>query len=158
MDDGSSLLSMPVRGAMLKELQAILGGRMAKIEFQRCLPGDSGITLRIQPEPPPELHGVLGLAYRVENRIEPELRIFHGPLVRYLGRPNNALAVGRALARVAAHEAGHFLDQQVHHCATGLMRAALPAHDLLTKDRLPFRAHLECSPEPVAFARQRTVR
>ncbi len=154
VEDGASLLSAPVRGAMLKELQAILGGRTATIEFERCRPGDSQVTLTIESEPPPDLpKGVLGLAHREGDRIEPELQVFHGPLMRYLGRPNNAFAVGRALARVAAHEASHFLGQQVHHCEFGLMRAVLPAHELLARDRWPFRRDFGCGNSTVSLAK-----
>ena len=152
VDDGASLLKAPVRGAMLKEFQAILGGHTAKIEFGRCDSGGARVTLKIKPEPPPALKGVLGLAYREGNRIAPDLQVFYGPLIRYLGKPNNALAVGRALARVAAHEVGHFLDQRAHHCPLGLMRSGLPAYELSAKDRWPFRLVPGCGNDEIALA------
>lgn len=152
VDDGASLLKAPVRGAMVKELQVILGGRLRGLEFERCRGGEPQIRLKIRSEAPAALRGVLGLAYRDEDRIAPELLIFYEPLVRYLGKPNNAYAVGRALARVAAHEASHFLDQRAHHCALGLMRAALPAYELSAKDSWPFRHSHRCENRQMAIA------
>ncbi len=152
VDDAESLLGPPVRGAMHREFQALLGGQVAGVEFASCSGSDRKVRLGVRAEPPAGLGGVLGLAYRDGDRIVPELRVYYGPVVRYLGEPNNANAVGRALARVAAHEAGHFFDQRANHCELGLMRAALPAYELQAKDRWPFRRALQCGNRQMALA------
>lgn len=104
------------------------------------------MQLSVRREPPEHLAGVLGVARQRGDAVEPRLRVFYGPLVRYLGAPNNASAIGRALARVAAHEAAHFLNQQAHHCAHGLLRARFPAYELVARDRWPFRHAEQCDP------------
>ena len=152
MDDSASLLTTPVRAAVLREFQSLMGGHAARIEFGGCASDVPRMQLAIKREPPAGLEEVLGLAYRQRGRIEPQLEVFHGPLIRYLGKPNNANAIGRALARVAAHEAEHFLEQQARHCELGLMRAVLPAYELAAKNRWPFRRTSRCRTDKASLA------
>lgn len=100
----------------------------------RCPTDSPQVQISIREEAPRGLDGVLGLSHHNRERIEPRLELFYDGLVRYIGDPNNVAAIGRALARVAGHEASHFLEQQAHHCMFGLMRAALPAYALTSKD------------------------
>ena len=144
VEDGSSLLTSPVRGAVVREFRLLMGRQVARIEFEECAPDGPLMRLTISAEAPEGLDGVLGLAYRRSGRVQPILKVFHGPLMRYIGEPNNAYAIGRALARVAAHEASHFLGQQTHHCRIGLMRAVLPPFELAAKDRWPFLRTARC--------------
>jgi hypothetical protein len=47
--------------------------------------------------------------------------------------------IGRALARVAAHEVAHFVDQAGAHNGTGLLRQTFDARQLASEDSYPFR-------------------
>lgn len=146
VQDAESLLDAPLRAAMLREFQEVIGTQAASLRFEGCEEGARQVLLTMKGEPPPPLSDVLGLAHRRHGRIEPKLEIFYGPMVRYLGAPNSALAIGRALARVAAHEAAHFLEQQSSHCGHGLLRATFPAHELLAHNSEPFRRDRSCRP------------
>lgn len=145
--DTSALLTPPVRGAATREFHSLMGGHGAGLAFDKCTKGRLRIHLLIKDEPPDGLEGVLGLARRKRDRIEPQLQVFYGSLVRYLGEPNNAEAIGRAVARVAAHEAAHFLNQQPHHCEQGLLQAMLSAYELLAAEPSPFHFHPQCAPD-----------
>jgi hypothetical protein len=46
--------------------------------------------------------------------------------------------VGKALARVAAHEIAHFQFQEHGHHSQGLLRDSFPAWQLADEDSLPF--------------------
>ena len=145
--DVSALLTPPIRGAVTREFHSLMGGHTTGLAFDKCNKGGSRIHLVIKDEPPNGLEGVLGLARRKRDRIEPQLQVFYGSLVRYLGEPNNSEAVGRAVARVAAHEAAHFLEQQPHHCQRGLLQAMLSADKLLAADPAPFHFDPQCAPD-----------
>lgn len=144
--DTAGLLTPPVRGAVTREFRTLMGAQGAGLAFNKCSTGGIRIHLRIKDEPPNGLDGVLGLAHRKGGRIEPELQVFYGSLMHYLGEPTSAEALGRAVARVAAHEAAHFLNQQPHHCKRGLLRAMLSANELLAADPSPFRLDPQCAP------------
>ncbi len=139
VEDSKPLLSTPVRAAMWKEFRTVIGIEGARLTFGACDDGPRQILLQIQGEPPEALAGVLGLAHRRRSEVQPSLAVFYGAMVRYLGKPISARAIGRALARVAAHEVAHFLEQQVRHCGHGLLRPVFPAHELLAADPAPFR-------------------
>ena len=145
--DTSALLTPPVRGAATREFHSLMGGHGAGLAFDKCTKGRLRIHLLIKDEPPDGLEGVLGLARRKRDRIEPQLQVFYGSLVRYLGEPNSAEAIGRAVARVAAHEAAHFLNQQPHHCERGLLQAMLSAYELLAAEPSPFHFEPQCAPD-----------
>lgn len=157
VEDSRRLLSTPVRAAMGKEFRRVLGTEGARLTFGVCADGPRQILLRIRDEPPEELTGVLGRARRRSSEIQPDLEVFYGAMVHYLGEPISARAIGRALARVSAHEAGHFLEQQVHHCSHGLMRPMFPAHELLAADPAPFRTSRRFCPEVATDAEDQPV-
>ena len=144
VEDSDSLLNTPMQAAVLREFQALIGDRDARLEFGSCPAESERIRLSIKSEAPEHLVGILGLARRRRNGIEPSLQVFYGPLVRYLGEPNSASAVGRAVARVAAHEAAHFFEQQSHHCREGLLRARFDAYELVARNPWPFRRARHC--------------
>ena len=144
VEDSGELLNTPLRGAVLREFRELMGGRGTDLGFGACLRDSRKIRLEIRGEAPDHLEGVLGLAYRRSERIEPRLKVFYGPLVRYIGDPNSTELIGRAIARVAAHEALHFLDQQPSHCADGLMRPEFSVWELVGSDRGPFRPAHDC--------------
>ena len=145
--DTAAVLTPPVRGAVTREFRSLMGSQGAGLAFDKCSTGKPRMHLLIEDEPPNGLEGVLGLARRKHGRIEPQLQVFYGSLMRYLGEPNGAEALGRAVARVAAHEAAHFLTQQPHHCARGLLQADLSAYELLAADSPQFRSDPRCDPD-----------
>jgi hypothetical protein len=82
------------------------------------------VSLVISTHPPARYARALGLAHRNGDRVFPLLEIYTQPIRKLLGEQPSAAQLGRALARVAAHELGHYLRQQLHHEETGLMRAS----------------------------------
>ena len=144
LEDSGELLNTPHRGAVLGEFRELMGGQGVELDFGTCVQDSRRIRLEILGEAPDHLEGVLGLAHRRSERIEPRLKVFYGPLVRYIGDPNSTLLVGRAIARVAAHEAMHFIKQQPSHCADGLMRPEFSVWDLLGSDRGPLGHAHDC--------------
>ena len=145
--DPAAVLTPPVRGAVTREFHSLMGGHGPGLAFNKCSKGGPRIHLLIKGEPPNGLEGILGLARRKRDRIEPQLQVFYGSLVRYLGEPNAAEAIGRAVARVAAHEVTHFIEQQPHHCQQGLLQAMLSAYELLAADSSPFHFDPHCAPD-----------
>ena len=162
LEDSGELLNTPLRGAVLREFRGLMGGQGAELSFGTCVQDSRKIRLEILGEAPEHLEGVLGLAYRRSERIEPRLKVFYGPLVQYIRDPNSTLLIGRAIARVAAHEAMHFIEQQSSHCADGLMRPGFSVSDLLGSDRGPFRHAHDCkavdSREPIRGLRSNAER
>jgi hypothetical protein len=69
----------------------------------------------------------------------PELRIFTHPVLRLLGERASAAQIGRALARVAAHELAHYSRQQLDHDHEGLMKAAFEAGQLGSESARAFQ-------------------
>ena len=138
VQDSDALLSAPVRAAALREFGELMGARRASLDFGDCSVAGRRIQLEVLAEAPEYPDNVLGQAYRRRERIEPLLKVHYGSLVRYLGHPNNAYAIGRAVARVAAHETMHFLDQDPSHCSHGLLRSGFGAWELMASDSKPF--------------------
>ena len=134
VEDRNSLLPVPVRGAMTKEFVRLVGHLVDGPRFGECREQWRTVAMTIQEEPPMGLEGVLGLAYREDNRIQPQLILFHGSLYRHAGRPNAGEALGRSLARVAAHEVLHFVGQRHQHCDRGLLMSSFSAYDLTAPD------------------------
>ena len=99
----------------------------------------TGISLVISAHPPANYARALGLANRTVDRVVPELRIYTQPVLKIIGAQASAAQLGRALARVAAHELGHYLLQKLHHDGEGLMRASFEASELTSEDSSRFR-------------------
>jgi hypothetical protein len=73
----------------------------------------------------------LGAAARRHGQIAPDLQIFIGPTARLIGTRMPYL-LGVAMARVAAHELGHYLRQDdTHDRDGGLMSAVLTGAKLI---------------------------
>lgn len=144
VQDSDALLSAPVRAAALREFSELMLAQRASLDFGNCATEGRRIQLEVLAEAPEYLDNVLGQAYRRRERIEPLLKVYYGSLVRYLGYPNNAYAIGRAVARVAAHETKHFLDQDPSHCSHGLLRPGFGAWELMASDSQPFLNGGDC--------------
>jgi hypothetical protein len=98
------------------------------------------ISLVISAHAPARYANALGLARRDGRRIFPELHIYQEAVRRLIGHRASVAQLGRALARVAAHELGHYLLQEAHHEEKGLMRASFEAAQLFSEDSAPFQA------------------
>jgi len=144
VQDSDALLSAPVRAAALREFSELMHTQRASLDFGDCSAEGHQIQLEVLAEAPEHLNNVLGQAYRRRERIEPVLNVYYLSLVRYLGHPNNAYAIGRAVARVAAHEVKHFLDQDPSHCSHGLLRPGFSAWELMAADSKPFLHGGDC--------------
>ena len=89
------------------------------------------IRLRVDEAGPDEAPDALGAAVRRDGRIAPELRVFVGPIARLVGTRLPYL-LGLAMARVAAHELGHYLRQDDSHDHDGeIMSAVLTGPKLI---------------------------
>lgn len=144
VQDSDAQLSAPVRAAALREFGELMGAQRASLEFGVCPSAGLRVQLQVLAEAPEYPSNVLGQAHRRHERIEPLLKVYYGSLVRYLGHPNSAYAIGRAVARVAAHETMHFLDQDPSHCSHGLLRSGFGAWELMASDSKPFRHGGDC--------------
>ena len=131
---------------MTREFQRMVGGRVGGPAYRNCGKEQSMVSLAILDEPPAGMEGVLGLAYASGENILPRLVVFFGPLYRHAGSPRASEAVGRSIARVAAHELEHFLGQRRSHCRHGLFKASLSAYELTAADRPRWRLGSACRP------------
>jgi hypothetical protein len=102
------------------------------------------IRLTIQSIAPSEI-SALGAARVKDGRILPEIEIY-ATSVATLMRSRLPALVGRGMARVAAHEIGHYLLQTTSH-SKGLMTEYYAAPHLLVKDNRAFRIPSRATPE-----------
>jgi hypothetical protein len=100
-----------------------------KLDFQ-CAAPVRFVPVTILPEPPRSHPEALGLAYAAAGRILPRLEVYLNPTLRMLAENRAPRLVGRALARVAAHELAHFQLQKAGHDETGLLREGFRPEDL----------------------------
>ena len=118
--------------AFRTELGAILSASGRPAGFTACGPGVVRITIRQYP--PREEPSALGATRYKDGRLLPEIELFAGPVSQMIGI-DLAAVLGRALARVATHELGHWLTQDGGHTRRGVMMAWLSAGHLLAADR-----------------------
>jgi hypothetical protein len=124
----------------LRAFQAELGDILAvsghATRLSDCGPGSVMVTLRDSPSG--EEPTALGATRRKNGRLVPEIDLFVGPTAHMVGTRLPAV-LGRALARVATHELGHFLTQGSTHAQRGVMMERLSAAHLLAPSRAFFR-------------------
>jgi hypothetical protein len=95
----------------------------ASLETPRC-----DIQIAIHWEAPSRFPTALGLTRVAQGRPLPQIELYLNPILRLLDTRTPAL-VGRALARVAAHELVHYVSRRTDHDAAGLFQASYrPAH------------------------------
>jgi hypothetical protein len=123
------------RKAFEAELNELVRGRLLAPETCPF----PAISVVISAHPPARQAKALGLAFRNGTRVLPEIRIFTQPVLRVLGTNVSAAQLGRALARVAAHELEHNSAQRLHHDHKGLMKAAFDGLHLAADDSNRFR-------------------
>lgn len=121
------------KDALALELKLLFQGRKLEVRRKSCVRwADAVLTVRDERSLlPPD---VLGLAIRNGDRISPNLEVFLKPVAAVTGDPGWD-ALGRALARVAAHELLHYLTQRPDHDADGLFDDRLTP-DYLTSEQV----------------------
>ncbi len=128
-------IGVPARAGLLRELHALLPG--IEVELGRCNAlGDADVALAVLRSREGVPVDALGLAYRADGAILPRLELFVDPVMR-LTRAGDWETLGRALARVAAHELLHYRRQSGDHDPHGLLQARLSAAELVSEDLRP---------------------
>lgn len=123
----------------------------------RAIARSSGITLRILEQPGqcrdirltirPFSHAeisALGAARVEDGRVLPEIEVYASSVAGLVGSRLPAL-LGRGLARVAAHEIGHYVLQTTTHSGE-LMSESYTRPRLMVNDHRSFRIPLTASP------------
>ena len=136
VDDRVGLNSFS-RKAFELEVRELIPVQGLTLTSGRCV--GTGVSLVISTHPPANYARALGLANRSGDRVVPELRVYTQPVLKIIGEQASAAQLGRALARVAAHELGHYLLQKLHHDDEGLMRASFETRELTSEDSSRFR-------------------
>lgn len=124
-----------------KELAAIAARSGVAANFRPCSTS-AVVRLHLSEDGLNEEPSALGAARRRHGQIAPDLRIFVGPISRVVGTRLPYL-LGLAMGRVAAHELGHYLRQDVHHeSERGIMAEGLTGAELIVRHdfRIPLRA------------------
>jgi len=125
----SARLGEPALKAFHEEFHRLMATSEVRLTREPCA-AQPAIELTIRQTPPARYRTALGLAFRRGGQVLPQLELYVTPVVRLLDGQQTAGIVGRALARVAAHETLHFLRQQSHHDRDGLMKAVFRPADL----------------------------
>jgi hypothetical protein len=134
LDDRAGL-NAPTRASFNKEFALLVASRGLKFDWTDCDEADDGtIQLSVKPDPPQPLSDVLGRASLAGNSVAPRLEVFLDPVMVLMKDAHCWSIIGRALARVAAHEVGHFADQKAIHRERGLMKAGFTGSELSSDD------------------------
>lgn len=115
------------RQLLLSELGAVSHGKA--IDARSCL------LVRIREAPGQRYSTALGLVQVRQGRVLPLIELYVRPVKELLGRDLHAAALGKALARVAAHELTHYREQRLDHGAAGSFRESLGPGDLTGRTR-----------------------
>ncbi len=122
--------------AFQTELSRILTSSGWSGVWSPCSSGVLAITLR--RDPPESEPSALGGIRTSDGRLLPEIELFVSPTAQIVGTRLPAV-LGRALARVATHELGHWLNQGPAHTSRGYMMERLSAAHLMAPDHGFFR-------------------
>ena len=133
-------LRPPTLASMNLELSGLLHGKRVSLMGAPCLAESNGAALVVVRKGGlPDEPDVLGRAVQTKGRIMPILEVYLEPIVSLIGNGRSSKTVGRALARVAAHELNHFVDQTEAHSDRGLMQTGFFGWQLEQEDPYPFR-------------------
>jgi hypothetical protein len=130
-------LNTPTLGSFYQEFRALVGARGIELSDSGCQP--DAIRLSLYQRAEGRAADVLGAARVDGQRVSPQLEVYLDPVVAMMPETHCWNVVGRALARVAAHEVAHFIDQDQQHSKIGLLRARFPGAQLASDDSYPFR-------------------
>ena len=133
-------LNQPVIGSMNVEVAELLHGRRVSFEHAPCVARSEGtIYLLLRRQGPENETDALGRAPVFNGKVLRVLDVYVQPTLGLIGRMDSSTLIGRALARVAAHEVSHFIDQDLRHSGRGLMRSTFAGSDLISEDPYRFR-------------------
>lgn len=135
--DSHAGLNAPTLGSFYKEFQSLVGPRGVELAESGCEP--DAIRLSLHQRAEGHDADVLGAARREGSRIAPRLEVYLDRVVAMMPESRCWNVVGRALARVAAHEVAHFIGQDQRHSQTGLLQARFSGAQLAADDSYPFR-------------------
>ena len=122
---------------MVRELNALAANLDLEMADRACSPvAGADILVSLVAERPGVPPDALGLAHSERGLILPRLEVLVGAVMR-LTKAGDRETLGRALARVAAHELLHYQRQTGDHDAHGLMQARLTPADLLSEELRP---------------------
>jgi hypothetical protein len=130
-------LNAPAKGSFYQEFQALVGSRGVDLEDSGC--GPDAIHLALFAKAQGREADVLGAARLEQSRIAPRLEIYLDRVVALMPDSRCWNVVGRAVARVAAHEVAHYIDQNTHHSRAGLLQERFSGVQLASDDSYPFR-------------------
>jgi hypothetical protein len=153
--DDQAGLNAPTMGSFYREFQGLVGPRGVKIETEACRTDSIRVSLQRSASGHPS--DVLGGAFLTGERITPQLNVFYDRVVELIPESACWNVVGRALARVAAHEVAHFIGQDPQHADAGLLRARFSGGQLAGEDSYPFR-WIPAGPKPPLGERERLGR
>ena len=122
-------LSLPAFAALRTELSLTVPDARIARTSRRC-----SFRLEIRPESMPGRPDVLGRTPLAGGRILPRAEVFVPSIVNLLGGGlHSHEMLGRAIARVAAHEIGHYLSRSGNHQESGLMQPQFTASQLVRR-------------------------
>jgi len=132
-------LNPPARAAFHQELTLLLTGHGIHLDWSPCPSNAASIVrLAVHDRAPRSPEGVLGRATMAHGSVTPQLEVFLDPVRSHLPNSQCWSVIGRALARVAAHEVAHFALQRPGHDDHGVLKASFSGSDLSSDDSLPF--------------------
>ena len=149
--DDQAGLNAPAMGSFYKEFHLLVGARGVRLEGEACASDAIRVSLyRSAVGRPADVLGAAPLVHG--SRIAPRLEIYYDRVVALMPEAECWSIVGRALARVAAHEVAHFIDQDQNH-GDGLLQARFSGAELAADDSYPFR-WISSQTKPAAGKRQ----
>ena len=132
-------VNQPILASMYIEFSGLLHHRSVSFERGPCAAvSDRVIYVVLRKAGPATERSVLGRAALESGRIMPVLEVYVEPVVSLIGHVRSSRRIGRALARVAAHEVRHYIRQDPGHFHYGLMREGFYGHELVEDDSYPF--------------------
>ncbi|MGQ9634841.1 MAG: hypothetical protein ACUVXB_11425 [Bryobacteraceae bacterium] len=125
-------LDASVTDSFRRELRTLLPG------WQLASCGPDSVRLIFRFDPPARYGAALGLAWCAQDRVLPVVEVYLNPVLRTLAGARSGEIVGRALARVAAHEVAHYVLQRLDHDASGLLNPRFSPVELAAVDSSAF--------------------
>ena len=135
--DDQAGLNAPTIGSFHREFQFLVGARGIRLEDEGCAADAIRISVHRNANGHPS--DALGAAPIADSGIGPRLEIYFDRIVALMPETQCWNVVGRALARVAAHEVAHYIDQDESHSEAGLLQAKFSGTQLAGEDSYPFR-------------------
>jgi len=138
--------------SFVQELAVLTQDTGLQVRWEACTvpPQPDTVRIFVLPDPRGSRWSALGVAYVSNSEVLPLIELYSNRIGEYLGGLRSPYVVGRALARVAAHELAHYLLQDPGHESEGLLRPRFPHWMLADPDPTPFRMALRAHLSPRA--------